>query len=199
MICVGCCFAASATTFLFAKGVSIHAVRFSRSDTFRKSVMKLGFFSSKCTCMSTMRSAAPGEAAVPSPKETALLGLPRSKFHQAGMAVAAPAFPRNFLRDTGWLTESLPSKARRACHRNTNAHYRFSANFVICSTVRVAHSTATLFADVDRTRVRKCRQCVLHFYDTSKKGTRQWCSMRLCGNRLKVSTYAARRRAIDRN
>ncbi len=50
----------------------------------------------------------------------------------------------------------------------------------------LAHSAATLFA-------------VLHFYDTSKKGTRQWCSMRLCGNRLKVAAYAARRRAIDRN
>jgi predicted RNA-binding Zn ribbon-like protein len=63
----------------------------------------------------------------------------------------------------------------------------------------LAHSAATLFADVDRNRVRKCRQCVLHFYDTSKKGTRQWCSMRLCGNRLKVAAYTARRRAIDRN
>jgi len=63
----------------------------------------------------------------------------------------------------------------------------------------LAHSVATLFADVDRNRVRKCRQCVLRFYDTSKKGTRQWCSMRLCGNRLKVAAYAARRRAIDRN
>jgi predicted RNA-binding Zn ribbon-like protein len=63
----------------------------------------------------------------------------------------------------------------------------------------VAHSAAMLFADVDRNRVRKCGQCVLHFYDTSKKGTRRWCSMQLCGNRLKVAAYAARRRTIDRN
>ena len=53
-------------------------------------------------------------------------------------------------------------------------------------------STANLFAEVDRSRVRMCGQCVLHFYDTSKKGTRRWCSMRLCGNRLKVAAYAAR-------
>ena len=59
----------------------------------------------------------------------------------------------------------------------------------------VAHSAAKLFAEVDRSRVRKCGQCVLHFYDTSKKGTRHWCSMQLCGNRLKVAAYAARRRA----
>jgi predicted RNA-binding Zn ribbon-like protein len=58
----------------------------------------------------------------------------------------------------------------------------------------LAHSTATLFANVDRSRVRKCDQCVLHFHDTSKKGTRRWCSMQLCGNRRKVAAYAARKR-----
>ena len=63
----------------------------------------------------------------------------------------------------------------------------------------LAHSAAMLFANADRNRVRKCGQCVLHFYDTSKKGTRRWCSMQLCGNRLKVAAYAARRRTIDRN
>jgi predicted RNA-binding Zn ribbon-like protein len=47
---------------------------------------------------------------------------------------------------------------------------------------------------VDRNRVRKCDQCVLHFHDISKKGTRRWCSMQLCGNRLKVAAYAARQR-----
>jgi predicted RNA-binding Zn ribbon-like protein len=58
----------------------------------------------------------------------------------------------------------------------------------------LAHGTATMFASVDRSRVRKCDQCVLHFHDTSKKGTRRWCSMQLCGNRLKVAAYAARQR-----
>jgi len=58
----------------------------------------------------------------------------------------------------------------------------------------LAHSAAKLFAEADRNRVRKCGQCVLHFYDTSKKGTRRWCSMQLCGNRLKVAAYAARQR-----
>ena len=63
----------------------------------------------------------------------------------------------------------------------------------------LAHSAALLFADVDRNRVRKCGRCVLHFYDTSKKGTRRWCSMQLCGNRLKVAAYAARQRTSNRN
>lgn len=57
----------------------------------------------------------------------------------------------------------------------------------------LAESAAALFAQVPRDRVRKCAECVLHFNDTSKKGTRRWCSMQLCGNRLKVAAYAARR------
>ena len=63
----------------------------------------------------------------------------------------------------------------------------------------LAHSVAMLFDHVDRGRVRKCGQCVLHFYDTSKKGTRRWCSMQMCGNRLKVAAYAARRRMNESN
>ena len=58
----------------------------------------------------------------------------------------------------------------------------------------LAHGAAILFADLHRKRVRKCARCVLHFYDTSKKGTRRWCSMQVCGNRLKVAAYAARQR-----
>ena len=58
----------------------------------------------------------------------------------------------------------------------------------------LADSAARLFAEVRHDRVRKCRECVLHFHDTSKKGTRRWCSMQLCGNRLKVAAYAARQR-----
>jgi predicted RNA-binding Zn ribbon-like protein len=58
----------------------------------------------------------------------------------------------------------------------------------------LAHSATKLFATADHKRVRKCGQCVLHFHDTSKKGTRRWCSMQLCGNRLKVAAYARRQR-----
>jgi predicted RNA-binding Zn ribbon-like protein len=63
----------------------------------------------------------------------------------------------------------------------------------------LAHSAAMLFAAVDRKRVRKCDQCILHFYDASKKGTRRWCSMQLCGNRKKVAAYAARQRMEARS
>jgi predicted RNA-binding Zn ribbon-like protein len=59
----------------------------------------------------------------------------------------------------------------------------------------VMDSVVTLLTMAGKSRVRKCGSCVLHFYDTSKKGTRRWCSMSLCGNRLKVAAYTRRKRA----
>ncbi|MEU3137936.1 CGNR zinc finger domain-containing protein [Nocardiopsis alba] len=45
-------------------------------------------------------------------------------------------------------------------------------------------------------RIRGCANpaCVLHFFDTSKNGTRRWCSMSACGNRAKAARHHARRR-----
>ncbi|MEW1775536.1 CGNR zinc finger domain-containing protein [Streptomyces sp. NPDC086777] len=43
-------------------------------------------------------------------------------------------------------------------------------------------------------RIRGCAHetCVLHFFDTSRNGTRRWCSMASCGNRAKASRHYAR-------
>ncbi|ARX83517.1 hypothetical protein SMD44_02939 [Streptomyces alboflavus] len=45
-------------------------------------------------------------------------------------------------------------------------------------------------------RIRGCAHeaCVLHFFDTSRNGTRRWCSMAVCGNRAKASRHYARSR-----
>ena len=64
----------------------------------------------------------------------------------------------------------------------------------------LADAFADLLTAIPVSRIRKCNSCVLHFYDTSKKGTRVWCSMNLCGNRAKVAAYADRRRVeAERN
>jgi predicted RNA-binding Zn ribbon-like protein len=63
----------------------------------------------------------------------------------------------------------------------------------------LAVAFADLLTAIPVARVRKCNICVLHFYDTSKKGTRVWCSMNLCGNRAKVAAYADRQRAVDQS
>ncbi|GAA4998167.1 CGNR zinc finger domain-containing protein [Streptomyces siamensis] len=43
-------------------------------------------------------------------------------------------------------------------------------------------------------RIRGCAHeaCILHFFDTSRNGTRRWCSMAACGNRAKASRHYAR-------
>ncbi|MFJ2213055.1 CGNR zinc finger domain-containing protein [Streptomyces sp. NPDC101062] len=45
-------------------------------------------------------------------------------------------------------------------------------------------------------RIRGCAHeaCILHFFDTSRNGTRRWCSMASCGNRAKASRHYARTR-----
>ena len=57
-------------------------------------------------------------------------------------------------------------------------------------------AVAELLAEAEPSRIRKCESesCVVHFYDTSKKGSRRWCSMNICGNRLKVAAYQRRQR-----
>lgn len=59
----------------------------------------------------------------------------------------------------------------------------------------IIDAAADLLAETESSRIRKCESCVVHFFDTSKKGSRRWCSMNLCGNKLKVAAYQRRKRA----
>jgi predicted RNA-binding Zn ribbon-like protein len=51
--------------------------------------------------------------------------------------------------------------------------------------------------ELPRERIRACagHDCVLHFYDASRSGRRQWCSMSGCGNRAKARRHYARSKA----
>ncbi len=42
-------------------------------------------------------------------------------------------------------------------------------------------------------RLKVCRKCEWAFYDYSKNRSGSWCSMQLCGNRLKTRAYRKRR------
>jgi predicted RNA-binding Zn ribbon-like protein len=57
---------------------------------------------------------------------------------------------------------------------------------------------AVVLADRDGSwrRVKICREdtCQWVFYDQSKNSAKQWCSMRVCGNRNKTRAYRARQR-----
>ena len=60
----------------------------------------------------------------------------------------------------------------------------------------LAWAFAELLAKADFNRIRNCKnpECVLFFYDTSKSGTRTWCSLDMCGNKMLMAASRGRSR-----
>lgn len=61
----------------------------------------------------------------------------------------------------------------------------------------VAAALARLLTQGDLAQVRQCEahDCTLRFLDITKSGRRRWCSMAVCGNRMKVAAFRARKDA----
>jgi predicted RNA-binding Zn ribbon-like protein len=61
----------------------------------------------------------------------------------------------------------------------------------------VAREAIFLFGGPARAHVRQCEGdgCAILFLDTSRKGTRRWCSMKACGNKAKVAQFRQRQRS----
>jgi predicted RNA-binding Zn ribbon-like protein len=59
----------------------------------------------------------------------------------------------------------------------------------------LARAAAEFFTMADTRRIGRCQgtNCILLFYDVTKSGTRRWCSMAGCGNRMKAALHYARR------
>lgn len=64
----------------------------------------------------------------------------------------------------------------------------------------LAEAASDLLCNRDLALVKKCRNaaCILYFLDTTKSHTRNWCSMQLCGNRIKVAAHFQRKRQAKR-
>ena len=64
----------------------------------------------------------------------------------------------------------------------------------------IAMSAAELLRNSEPLRIRRCGNpvCRLYYYDTSKNRTRRWCSMAICGNRMKAATFYQRARKKKR-
>ena len=58
----------------------------------------------------------------------------------------------------------------------------------------LARAAAMFLATADPSRIRRCggTNCILFFYDATKSGTRRWCSMAGCGNRMKAALHYQR-------
>ena len=62
--------------------------------------------------------------------------------------------------------------------------------------VPLAESASDLLCHGDLSLILKCEnpRCILYFYDATKNHARRWCSMAVCGNRMKVAAHYRRRR-----
>ncbi|MBH0192038.1 MAG: hypothetical protein HP492_09850 [Nitrospira sp.] len=60
-----------------------------------------------------------------------------------------------------------------------------------------AEAAGNLLCRADFALIKKCGNpaCILYFYDTTKNHTRNWCSMQVCGNRMKVAAHYWRNRS----
>lgn len=93
-----------------------------------------------------------------------------------------------------WLAEYPAIHQAEVHHRTLTSTTPFSPTSPRHAMRPIAAAALDALTMVDRTRLRKCGGCVVHFLDTSKKGSRRWCSMNLCGNRRKVAAYQGRKR-----
>ena len=77
----------------------------------------------------------------------------------------------------------------------TNWHLQSAEDYL----APIADSFARLLMEVHPGRIRKCKnpECVLYFHDTSKGGHRAWCSLDLCGNKLRMAASRRRRSVAD--
>ncbi len=82
--------------------------------------------------------------------------------------------------------------------RNGDWHLAFVPRVVrpMQALVSIARSAVDLIEEGMDAPVRKCANpnCTLYFYDVSRTHRRRWCSMAVCGNRMKVASYARRRK-----
>jgi len=60
---------------------------------------------------------------------------------------------------------------------------------------RLVSVAVTAMLDGSWERLKACRNCRWAFFDESKNRSARWCSMSLCGNRLKTRAYRRRRRS----
>ncbi|WP_343955347.1 CGNR zinc finger domain-containing protein [Nonomuraea longicatena] len=113
-------------------------------------------------------------------------------FHLA-LAAADPAFPvprapepESLAVLTGMAAAPPPAPTITAGRERGWAYPVTARQFMSA----VARDAIGLFGGGDLSRIRICggERCYLLFLDTSRPGTRRWCSMDRCGNRQKLRT-----------
>jgi len=101
----------------------------------------------------------------------------------------------------GWVAEinqalASGAGAARLVRRDTGWRLGFSPGLAdpLRALAPIARSMADLAASGGSAEIRRCAnpRCVLYFRDSSRTRRRRWCSMAVCGNRMKVAAHVRR-------
>lgn len=113
----------------------------------------------------------------------------------AALATNKP-LPKPLIPKTNMLLAELDN-ADRILEKNGNYRLVTAPKFQSPRTlmIPVARSFARLLVEADKKRLHKCRssECEMYFYDTSKSGTRAWCSLEMCGNKSRLAAFRLKR------
>lgn len=88
--------------------------------------------------------------------------------------------PQIVYKDNSYILEYIPNK---------------SSKYNVLLT-KIAIEVIKLLDSKEFKYLKKCdnHKCCLYFIDTSKNHSRRWCSMEVCGNRSKVSSFTKRKK-----
>jgi predicted RNA-binding Zn ribbon-like protein len=89
--------------------------------------------------------------------------------------------------------EGAASRARLTLRFRPRAELVPLAEGVESELGRILTTVYAAMGDGTWARLKACRNCHWAFYDYSRNRSAGWCSMSLCGNRLKTRAYRARR------
>lgn len=120
----------------------------------------------------------------------------RERLREAVQRLESGSAPsEDFIREVnrGLLRHAPATRLRKREGRIVREPY-FALNRPTDLWALIFDAAADLLAEPETQRIRQCEACVLHFFDTSRKGSRRWCSMNICGNKLKVAAYHRRKR-----
>lgn len=111
--------------------------------------------------------------------------------------VARKSIPGSTVAAINWVLSQCPGYPQLTC-ANGRFERRFHPDVGQASRMlaSVAEAASDLLCSGNLSLVKKCRNhaCILYFYDTTKNHARNWCSMQLCGNRMKVAAHYQRKR-----
>jgi predicted RNA-binding Zn ribbon-like protein len=124
----------------------------------------------------------------------------RERLRAAVLKIESGMLPdESFLEEVNQLLARYPRRSVLAREgRSLVRKYTLDADEPEAILSLIGEAVVSLLAETDLSRVRKCPACVVHFLDTSKKGSRRWCSMNICGNKMKVASYQRRKRNTRR-